>query len=208
MTRRVIIVDDHPVFLLGLRAVLASLPENYQVVGEAHDVSSLFTLLAEAEVDMLITDFSMPTDNQKDGLRMICRIREKYPHLPIVVITMINDRNIIASLMKYKVKAILNKRSLSHDLAKGLYATTGQSEPYLSESYRTSPLGKIEKVLTTRELEVIRLLARGQSVNEIAQRLYRTKQTISAQKISAMKKLDIANEAAFYRYLDQVGLGA
>ncbi|BEM40416.1 DNA-binding response regulator [Serratia marcescens] len=208
MTRRVIIVDDHPVFLLGLRAVLASLPENYQVVGEAHDVSSLFTLLSEAEVDMLITDFSMPADNQKDGLRMICRIREKYPHLPIVVITMINDRNIISSLMKYKVKAILNKRSLSHDLAKGLYATTGQSEPYLSESYRTSPLGKIEKVLTTRELEVIRLLARGQSVNEIAQRLYRTKQTISAQKISAMKKLDIANEAAFYRYLDQVGLGA
>lgn len=208
MTRRVIIVDDHPVFLLGLRAVLASLPENYQIVGEAHDVSSLFTLLAENEVDMLITDFSMPMDSQKDGLRMISRIREQYPQLPIVVITMISDRNIIASLIGYKIKAILNKNNLSHELAKGLYATTGQNEPYLSENYRISPLEQMAKVLTTRELEVIRLLAQGLSVNEIAQRQYRTKQTISAQKVSAMKKLDIENEAALYRYLDQVGLGA
>ncbi|OCQ51990.1 Transcriptional regulatory protein RcsB [Photorhabdus australis subsp. thailandensis] len=207
MSRRVIIADDHPVFLLGLRTVLATLPENYQVVGEAHDVTALFSLLEEKEVDMLITDFNMPGDNQIDGLRMINRIRERYPSLPIVVITMISDRKIIASLIDYKVKAILNKNSLSHELVKGLYSTTGCHEPYLSEQFLESPGEEVVKALTGKELEVIKLLGQGLSVNDIAARLYRTKQTISAQKISAMKKLGLENEAALYNYLHQVGLG-
>ncbi|MGV7961183.1 response regulator [Photorhabdus tasmaniensis] len=207
MPRQVIIADDHPVFLLGLRTVLATLPENYQVVGEAHDVTTLFSLLEEKEVDMLITDFNMPGDNQIDGLRMISRIRDQYPNLPVVVITMISDRKMIASLIDYKVKAILNKNSLSHELVKGLYSTTGHDKPYLSKQFIESPDEEVVKALTGKELEVIKLLGQGLSVNDIAARLYRTKQTISAQKISAMKKLGLDNEAALYNYLHQVGLG-
>ncbi|WP_350303955.1 response regulator transcription factor [Photorhabdus viridis] len=207
MPRQVIIADDHPVFLLGLRTVLATLPENYQVVGEAHDVTALFSLLEEKKADMLITDFNMPGDNQIDGLRMISRIRELYPNLPVVVITMLSDRKIIASLIDYKVKAILNKNSLSHELVKGLYSTTGHDKPYLSEQFIESPNEEVVKALTGKELEVIKLLGQGLSVNDIAARLYRTKQTISAQKISAMKKLGLDNEAALYNYLHQVGLG-
>ncbi|WP_445493513.1 response regulator [Photorhabdus sp. SF281] len=207
MPRQVIIADDHPVFLLGLRTVLATLPENYQVVGEAHDVTTLFSLLEEKEADMLITDFNMPGDNQIDGLRMISRIREQYPNLPVVVITMISDRKMIASLINYKVKAILNKNSLSHELVKGLYSTTGHDKPYLSEQFIEFPDKEVVKALTGKELEVIKLLGQGLSVNDIAARLYRTKQTISAQKISAMKKLGLNNEAALYNYLHQVGLG-
>ncbi|QXF33735.1 DNA-binding response regulator [Photorhabdus luminescens] len=207
MPRRVIIADDHPVFLLGLRTILATLPENYQIVGEAHDVAALFSLLEEKEADMLITDFIMPGHNQIDGLRMISRIREQYPNLPIVVITMISDRKIIASLIDYRVKAILNKNSLSHELVKGLYCTTGRDKPYLSEQFLESPDEEVVKTLTSKELEVIKLLGQGLSVNDIAARLYRTKQTISAQKISAMKKLGLDSEAALYNYLHQIGLG-
>ena len=207
MVKRVIIADDHPVFLLGLRAVLSNLPENYHIVGEAYNVDALFSLLKEKETDMLITDLNMPDNKHRDGLRMIKSIREQYPQLPIVVVTVISDIKIISSLTAYQVKAILNKNSLSHELAKGLFSTSGADEPYLSEQFRISPLEQVKAVLTPKEIEVIKLLGKGMSVNDIARHLYRTKQTISAQKVSAMKKLDLANDASLYLYLNQVGLG-
>ncbi|MFS1562379.1 MAG: response regulator [Candidatus Arsenophonus phytopathogenicus] len=71
MCKKIIIADDHLVFLLGLRMVLSSMPENYQIVGEGHHVSGLLSLLQTKPVDMLITDFIMPGDKDMDGLRMI-----------------------------------------------------------------------------------------------------------------------------------------
>lgn len=200
---RVIVADDHPVFLLGLKTVLANFPESYDVVGEASDTSTLFSLLATENADVLISDFNMPSDLNKDGLWMISQIRKKYPKLTIVVVTMINDRSIVNSLLKYDVKAILNKMSLSHELVEGLNATAGNQEPYLSEHYRPTPHEKIEKELTAKEFSVVILLAQGKSVNEISKILYRTKQTISAQKRSAMKKLGLKNESELYFFLEQ-----
>ncbi|CAI1712086.1 Capsular synthesis regulator component B [Serratia ficaria] len=204
MAIRVIIADDHPVFLLGLRAVLTNLPEEYLIVGEAHDVESLFALLASHPVDLLITDFSMPGGAAEDGVRMISRIRSGYPALPIVVITMIRDQRMLSLLAGYHVRAVLNKNSLSDELAKGLAAGGEKGEPYFSEMFRGTPAGEH---LSGKELEVLKLLGQGLSVNDIAGRLFRTKQTISAQKISAMKKLGLTNDAELYRFLDQLGLG-
>lgn len=203
MATRVIIADDHPVFLLGLRAVLAAMPENYQVVGEAYDVESLFTLLMSHQVDLLITDFSMPGEEMGDGMRMISRVCEQYPALPIVVITMIRDQRLLSLLAGYRVRAVLNKNSLSSELAIGLAGGEGD-EPYFSEMFRGMPIGQS---LSGKELEVMKLLGQGLSVNDIAARLFRTKQTISAQKISAMRKLNLANDSELYRFLHQIGLG-
>ncbi|MFS2222950.1 response regulator [Pantoea sp. B65] len=207
MSIRVIIADDHPVFLLGLRGVLASLPEDYQIVAEAHDVGGLFVQLATHPVEMLITDLNMPGDQQVDGVRMIGRVRQLYPDLTIVVITMLSDPRILELLARYRVKAILNKNSLSHELAASLRSSEPAGQPWLSDVFRSDPLLQIEKALTSKELEVIRLLGQGLSVNDIAARLYRTKQTISAQKLSAMRKLGLENDAALWRWLSQSGLG-
>ncbi|MBP2169719.1 two-component system capsular synthesis response regulator RcsB [Erwinia toletana] len=207
MSIRVIVADDHPVFLLGLRGVLASLPEDYQIVAEAHDVSALFAQLALHPVEMLITDLNMPGDQQVDGVRMIGRVRQLYPNLTIVVITMLSDPRILELLTRYRVKAVLNKSSLSQELADGLRSQQPEDQPWLSDVFRSDPLQQIEKALSAKELEVLRLIGQGLSVNDIAARLYRTKQTISAQKLSAMRKLGLENDAALWRYLNQTGLG-
>lgn len=206
LTRRIVIADDHPVFLLGLRAVIKNMPGNYEVVGEACDASSLLSVLATQHADILITDFNMPADTKRDGLWMISQIRNQYPLLSIVVITMINDPNIVSSLLKYNVKAILNKMSLSHELKKGLYATSGNCEPYLSENYKVNAFEDMSTMLSPKEFSVMNMLAQGNSISEIANSLYRTKQTISAQKRSAMKKLGIKNEAELYKYFEKVGM--
>ncbi|MBF1994369.1 response regulator transcription factor [Serratia symbiotica] len=203
MAIRVIIADDHPVFLLGLRAVLAAMPEEYLIVGEAYDVESLFFLLGSQTVDLLITDFSMPGGETEDGVRMISRIYSQYPALPIVVITMIRDQRLLSLLAGYRVRAVLNKNSLSEELAKGVVGNKEGDVPYFSEMFRGATVGQC---LTGKELEVMKLLGQGLGVNDIAARLFRTKQTISAQKISAMRKLNLPNDAELYRFLHQIGL--
>lgn len=207
MTIRVIIADDHPVFLLGLRGVLASLAEEYQVVAEAHEVSELFDQLASQPAELLITDLNMPGDQQTDGVRMIAHIRQRYPELAIVVITMLSDPHIPPLLAAYQVQAILNKNSLSQELAQGLSSRVSASKPWHSEQFRRVTPRDAGRALSAKELEVLRLIGQGLSVNAIAARQYRTKQTISAQKLSAMRKLGLENDAALYRYLSQTGLG-
>ncbi|SPP32159.1 Transcriptional regulatory protein RcsB [Arsenophonus endosymbiont of Aleurodicus floccissimus] len=206
MSKKIIIADDHPVFLLGLRMVLSGMPENYQIVGEAHHVSGLLSLLQTKPLDMLITDFIMPGHKDMDGLRMISYIRKNWPTLLIVLITMVNESNIISMLSRYNVKPILNKSSLASELEKGLYNTAGQEQPYISSDFLSSSIDQLARILTPKELEVIRLLAKGLTVNDIATKVFRTKQTISSQKQSVMKKLNIPNDVALYNYLQQVGL--
>ncbi len=207
MTIRVIIADDHPVFLLGLRGVLASLAEDYQVVAEAHEVSELFELLASQPAELLITDLNMPGDLQTDGVRMIAHIRQRYPALAIVVITMLSDPHIPSLLAAYQVQAILHKNSLSQELAQGLSRSVSASQPWYSGQFQRVTPREAGRALSAKELEVLRLIGQGLSVNAIAARQYRTKQTISAQKLSAMRKLGLENDAALYRYLSQTGLG-
>lgn len=207
MNTRVIIADDHPVFLLGLRGVLATLPETYQVVAEAHDVDALFAQLEAHPAEMLITDLNMPGKEQANGVRMVGKVRQLYPELIIVVVTMLSDSHILDLLAGYRIKAILNKSSMAHELALGLSNADNNGQPWLSDVFRSDPLKQAGKALSAKELEVIRLIGQGLSVNDIAARLYRTKQTISAQKLSAMRKLGLENDAALYLYLSQSGLG-
>lgn len=108
------------------------MPEEYLVVGEADDVESLFFLLGSQPVDLLITDFSMPGGKTDDGVHIISRICSQYPALPIVVITMIRDRRLLSLLAGYRVRAVLNKNSLSEKLAKGVMVNSQGDAPYFS----------------------------------------------------------------------------
>ena len=206
MGKTVIIADDHPVFLLGLRMILKELPENYQVVSEAHNTDQLLKLLGEKVPDMLITDLIMPEKVYPGGIRMIHMIRSRWPTLPIVVITMINEPNIISKLSDYRVKAVLSKSCLSTELRKGLFSTSRQCEPYISSDLLSTSTEPFICSLTPKELTVLDLLGQGLTVNEIAGRLHRTKQTISAQKQSLMRKLNIRSDSALYHYLKMMGL--
>jgi two-component system capsular synthesis response regulator RcsB len=146
----------------------------------------------------------MPGGEAQDGVRMIGLIRKQYPALPIVVITMIRDQRVLSLLVAHHVRAVLNKSSLSEELARGLMDEGSGSEPYFSAMFGHS---SADERLSGKELAVIKLLGQGLAVNDIAAHLCRTKQTISAQKISAMKKLGLTNDAELYRFLDQIGLG-
>jgi two-component system capsular synthesis response regulator RcsB len=198
MIKTVVVADDHPIFLLGLKTLLTTTYDEYQVVGEAASTDDLVEVLRCTKPDILITDFSMPSVKHPDGLPLMRYIRKCYPDMAIIVVTMITNPSILMSIAKIGVHATLSKSNLSNELKNALKNIN-------------HPPRKVDKVdytpvLTPKESEVIRLLVKGYCVNQISKQLHRTKQTISAQKYSAMKKLGVSTEIELFQYAILVGL--
>ncbi|MGA4636442.1 response regulator [Pseudomonas solani] len=212
MHRRTLIVDDHPITLIGLRALL-SRESSLQIVGEAHSADGLLDQLASHPCELLVTDLMMPDSHQADGLRLIEQLRRRYPQLAIIVVTMLDNPALAASLLKLGIQGLVSKRGLLADLPRALGASA--TRPFVSASLRRllqigeaahgKPLARFDE-LSPREAEVLRLYGSGLAIGEIAQRLCRSKQTISAQKTSAMRKLGLDTNAALFLYIQENGL--
>lgn len=203
MRLRIIIADDHPVFLIGLRAVITSAFDNHFVIsGEAMNVDQLLSSLEKELPDVLITDFNMPGVEQSDGLRLIETVRRKYPLLSVVVVTSLSNAGLINSILNKGVYAVINKQSLTTELTYCLKNLLQGRQYTMRRDLQTSHA----KDISPRELEVIRLLAQGKSINDIANMLNRTKQTISSQKKSAMNKIGVKSTAELFEYIRDMGL--
>lgn len=203
MEKKILIADDHPIYLMGLRALLTPLAGQYHIVDEALTTDDVISKLESGDIDILITDFSMPGDKYNDGLALIQLIKRRWPALVIIVVTMINNPGIERALRQLGVNAVLSKAGLSTELVHVIKGLTGAFAP--SKSSAEAPaLSGIS--LTPKESEVLRLLLRGLTVSDISTRLNRTKQTVSAQKKSAMRKLGVTSEYELYQQLQQLGL--
>jgi two-component system capsular synthesis response regulator RcsB len=210
---RIILADDHPIFLIGLKVVIEQ-NKRATVIAQASAPDELLEKLRGHPCDLLVTDFMMPVQDQNDGLRLLERIRRDYPALPIIVVTMLNNAGLFRSMLALKVQGLLSKASMANELPAAI-SSVSQGQPFVADSVRRSLLEAADygsdtlvalQDLSPRELEVIRLLAAGNSVGAIATQLHRSKQTVSAQKVSAMRKLGLANDAALFIYLQEHGL--
>ena len=207
---RIVIADDHPIFLIGLRAVLER-DEQVRIVGEATSPQALAALLQRCPCDVLVTDFMMPAEPQADGLRLIEQLRRHHPTLPIVVVTMLNNAGLFHAILELGVMGLLSTASLANELPEAVRRVR-QQQCYVAHTIRQSlsAVGtdrlQSHEQLSPRELEVIRLLARGLTVGEIAAHLHRSKQTVSAQKVSAMRKLGLSTDASLFIYVQEHGL--
>ena len=201
MKKRIVIADDHPVFLIGLRAVISSVfMEDFTVIDEVVTVDQLVASLDKTLPDVLLTDFNMPGRHHSDGLRLIDMLRRKYPSLPVVVVTVMSNPGLIKTILATGVYGVINKQSLATELTlclKRLLQGRRYTQPEVAG-------GTAE--MSPRELEVVRLLAQGKSVNDIATMLNRTKQTISGQKKSAMNKIGVTSTAELLEYLRTLGI--
>lgn len=129
---RIVIADDHPIFLIGLRAVLER-DEQVRIVGEATSPQDLAALLQRCPCDVLVTDFMMPAEPQADGLRLIEHLRRHYPDLPIVVVTMLNNAGLFHSILELGVMGLLSKASLADELPEAIDKVR-QQRPYVART--------------------------------------------------------------------------
>ena len=211
MSFKIILADDHPLILTGIRSLIDQITPHCEVIAEAYQVSELLKSLQQHHCDLLITDFSMPGDTRCDGLVMIQQLRRDYPNLPIIVLTQIQNSAILQSLIQVGVNGLILKKSVINELADAIrqillgHRYIGPAVNMLLADAGVSSQGNISP-LTPKESEVVRLLASGMSVSEVADYLHRSVKTISTHKKSAMIRLGISSDSALFDYAKSSGL--
>lgn len=206
MRIRVILADDHPAVRFGIRALIESSGVG-DVVAEAGSPDELLRILECHACDVLVTDFSMPRGRQPDGFAMLELIRHRYPNLPILLLSMANNLSILRMVVSVGVLGLVDKASSLDELPRALQMVQ-RGVLYVSNGLKnriaelgTEPMASAGKRLSPREVEVVRLLASGQSITAIAAHLNRSKTTISRQKGDAMRKLGVSNDAELFDFL-------
>ena len=211
MSFKIILADDHPLILAGIRSLITQSHIGCDIVAEAHQVSELLKTLQQHSCDLLITDFSMPGDERCDGQAMIQQLRREYPELPIIVLTQIHNAGILQSLAQSGVSGIILKKAVLNELTDAIrQIKTGQHYTGNSVNAVLAEAGLLHQPpavqLTPRENEVVRLLASGMSVTQVAEYLNRSVKTISTQKKSAMLRLGLQSDSALFHYAKEMGL--
>lgn len=211
MAFKIILADDHPIILTGVRSLMAEMQPSCDIVAEANNVSELWRTLEQHECDLLITDFSMPNDDNVDGMAMIKQLRRKYPNLPIIVLTQVHNLGVLQALLQIGIQGLLLKKSVIAELEETVKKVLLGSV-YIGETVREllNEQGinqyTIPVELSLKEIEVVRLLANGMSVTQVASYLHRSVKTISTQKTNAMQKLGLKSDSELFHYAQQQGL--
>lgn len=203
MKKRVIVADDHPIIRAGVRMVLKDALD-VNVIAEADSPEALLAVLSETPADLLITDFSMPSAEEADGLGLVQRIRRLYPDLPIIVLTMMSNVGVLGAILATGVRGLIDKSAGMNEISIAVQAV-GQGRDYVSTTFRQSLLQSqfnseagASARLSPREGEVLRLFASGLTVSAIAERLSRSVKTVSRQKSDAMAKLGLKSDLEIY----------
>lgn len=197
---RVLVADDHVIVREGLCALISACPD-IQVVGEATNGSEAISQAACVQPDVIVMDLVMPV---KDGLEAIKEIRQISPNSRILVLTSFGEDKRVFQAIKAGALGYLLKDSTSEDLIQAIHDVS-QAKMSLQPSIairiaRELNRQDVAQNLTDRELEVLKLIARGLSNREIARKLILSNVTVDTHVSNILSKLHLENrtQAALY----------
>lgn len=206
---KIAVADDHPAVLAGIQRELSRIPM-FSLIGSGRNSTEIVDLLSGKGCDVLVTDYAMPGGKYGDGMAFLAFLRRRFPNIRIVVLTAIENGAISSDLARLGVHSVLSKTEDLRRLVAAIHSAFA-GVPYFGESPAAhirstgAGTGQID-LLSPREREVVRLFLGGSSIGEIAQQLHRAKQTVSNQKVSAMKKLGISWDIDLFRFGHENGL--
>jgi len=206
--KRIIIVDDHPLFRKGLVQLIDSTDDGLAVCGEASDAAEALGAIRQLKPDMAIVDLSLPGAN---GIELIKNIRAEFPKLPILVLSM-HDESLYAlrALRAGAQGYVMKQEALEKVIGaiRGVFAGRPYLSPDMSAKLISSfATGKGESNLTDklsdRELEILELIGKGRDVREIAKLLHLSPKTVETHRAHIKEKLNLANARQVARYAVQ-----
>lgn len=199
--RRVFLVDDHPVVLSGIRAMVET-QADLEVVGMAGDVESALAGVAEALPDIVVIDVSLPGAS---GIVLVERLQVLFPRIAALALTLHEEPAYVHQLLQAGARGFIRKRSAAEELihairavlAGGLYIDPGVAAKILAE-----PKASIANAdpLSEREIMVVKLVAKGFSNKEISGQLTLSVKTVESYRARACEKLGLRTRAALVRY--------
>jgi len=205
-----VLADDHALIRYGMKMALES-GGLARVVGEASGPAELFGLLARVDCDVLVTDFAMPDEQNRDGLSLIERLARVHPTMPVIVITALRNAGLLRTLLDLGVKGLVAKGGGVNELILAFQAVSRGRDyvctPLKALLLEASAAPRLKAALTRAEIEVLRLFAHdGLTSQQIAERLNRSRKTISRHKCSALAKLGLSTDQELLDYCRQVDL--
>jgi DNA-binding NarL/FixJ family response regulator len=205
MTRRprLLLADDHPLFLEGVRRLLET---KYDVVGTVSDGKALITAAQNFQPDIIVVDISMPEMN---GLAAAQIIRKTVPTAKFIVLSVHSDQAYAREAFRVGVRGFVSKRAAAAELLTAIKQVL-DGRTYVTPLIRLDTPGasKEAKRLTLRQLEILRLVAEGYQNKEIAQVLKISVKTVEFHKTRIMTELDIHTPAGLTRYAIDHGIAA
>jgi two-component system invasion response regulator UvrY len=206
---RVLLVDDHAIVREGLKRVLAGMGEGVQV-GEAATAARALHLVRKADWDCALVDIALPG---KTGLELLKELRRERPKLPVLILSMFPEEQYAIRMLRAGASAYLNKESAPDQLVNAI-RTVLRGEKYLSPqmaTYIASHVGAestrpAHEALSDREFTVMRLLATGVAMRDIALQLSLSIKTVSTYRSRILVKLNLKNNAQLVAYAVKNGV--
>jgi len=200
---RILIADDHTVVRRGLRQILLDEFLAAHIV-EVADADELFNQVLKNEWDVVITDISMPG---RSGLDVLQQIRQHYPKLPVLILSVHPEDQYAIRVMRAGASGYLNKDSAPEELVKAVHRLLLGKKyitPSLAEKLADSldqDAGRLpHESLSDREFEVLKLLAAGMAVGNIADKLSLSPTTVSTYRARILQKMNAGSNADLIRY--------
>ena len=208
-TKRIVIVDDHPLFRKGLEQLIHS-DGAFVVCGEADDAAGAMDVIRKLNPDLAIVDLSLPGAN---GIELIKNIRAEFPKLPILVLSMHDEslyalRSLRAGAQGYVMKheAMANVVQAIHEVFSGRpYLSLEMAAQVITKFAHGASEGEADPVdrLSDRELEILELIGKGTEVRQIAKRLHLSPKTVETHRAHIKDKLDLKNAREVARFAVQ-----
>jgi DNA-binding NarL/FixJ family response regulator len=192
---RLLIVDDHPVVRDGLRGMLERQPD-FEVVGDAGDGREAVRLTDRLKPDIVLMDLRMP---EMDGVTALGEIKEQNPQVQVLVLTTYDSDADILPAIEAGAAGYLLKDSSREELYDGI-RIAARGETVLAPKVAARLVGRMraptEEQLTSREVEVLQLVAVGESNSEIAKQLHISQATVKSHLVNIFGKLGVSDRTA------------
>ncbi len=204
---RVLLADDHDIVRAGLRRLVED-SGDIEVVGEAADGREAIQKIQQDPPDVAVIDISMPG---LDGLEVLGQLHHYFPKLPILILTMHEEEQYVVRAIAAGAKGYLTKRSAPEQLVKairkvqagGSYLSDTAAES-LALSMASGARGRSPvDCLSNREIQVLRHLALGRTVKEIAEAYHLSPKTVDTYRLRLLRKLSLRNNAEISRFAIQ-----
>jgi two-component system nitrate/nitrite response regulator NarL len=197
---RVFIIDDHPMVVEGIKALLAH-SNTAEICGAAHDGYSALEQLKSLHAEVALVDINLPDMN---GIDLCALLKKEFPELKILGLSTFKERSYITRMIEAGASGYLLKNAAKEELEEAI-VTSRQGRMYMSMEVaavltKPAPERPALPMLTAREKEVLQLIADGLTNQEIADKLFISILTVDSHRKNLLAKFSVKNTAAMVRF--------